>query len=75
MFPRVSSVNTMKMLLLVYNKIKIVLRGIGMILENNYIVVVDYQLESQRIFYNGKVEIEAFKRYKKLSFQNKKTLR
>ncbi|MCT8977028.1 hypothetical protein N4T77_10480 [Clostridium sp. CX1] len=62
----------MKRLLLVCNKIKIVLRGIGMILENNYIVVVDYQLESQRIFYNGKVEIEAFKRYKELNFQNKK---
>ncbi|MFL0198693.1 hypothetical protein ACJDU8_24515 [Clostridium sp. WILCCON 0269] len=43
-----------------------------MVLENNFIVVVDHDLESQRIFYNGKVELEAFKILKELKYSNKR---
>ncbi|WP_373844549.1 hypothetical protein [Clostridium sp.] len=43
-----------------------------MLLENQYIVVADYNMESQRIFYNGSVEIDAFKVLKNVQFHNKR---
>lgn len=45
------------------------------LLENQYIVVVDYDLETEKIFYNGTVELEAFKILKNLQYQNKKIFR
>lgn len=42
------------------------------ILKNHYIVVVDYKLVSQRIFYNGTIELEALKILKDLQLLNKK---
>jgi hypothetical protein len=43
-----------------------------MIFENNFVVVVDHDMDSEKIYYNGKVELEAFKILKGLKCSNKR---
>lgn len=43
-----------------------------MILENQYLVVTNYELENEEVYYNGNVELEAHKILKNLQFQNKR---
>jgi hypothetical protein len=42
------------------------------VLENQYLVVINYELETEDICYRGEIELEAFKRYKELEYKNKR---
>lgn len=43
-----------------------------MLLRNQYLVVINYNLETEDICYRGEVELEAFKRFKELEYKNKR---
>ncbi|KGM92894.1 hypothetical protein IRP63_15625 (plasmid) [Clostridium botulinum] len=40
-------------------------------MENRYLVITNKGLSSEEIYYCGNIEIEAFKKFKAISFKNK----
>ncbi|AKN34109.1 hypothetical protein Ccar_03715 [Clostridium carboxidivorans P7] len=43
--------------------------------ENQILVVTDIDLESEKIYYNGDNEVQAYKRYKEVQHLNKQIVR